>query len=52
MNKTKQLALEAIAITIENLQKEITASVNVTDNLTRAEAIKRLAEAYHNVSKG
>lgn len=53
MNKkepTQTDILEAIAATIKNLAHDIQASPNEQTNLTRAETIRRLAEAYRSVA--
>ena len=53
MNKkepTQFEILEAIAATIKAIATDIQASPNEQTNLTRAEAIRRLAEAYRSVA--
>lgn len=48
MNKTKQLMQEAILLAVDAISKDIQTDTDCQRNLTRAEAIKRLAEAYKN----
>lgn len=52
MRKTKQQTLDIIKDAIRSLKEDILRTSDASENLTRAEAIKRLADAYKSVSKG
>ena len=51
MNKTKKIIQESIAFAIDSISKDIQTDLDADRNLTRAECIRRLAEAYATVSK-
>lgn len=49
-NKTKKLVQETIRQAIESINDDIQVTADQDENLTRAEAIKKLTEAFKNVS--
>lgn len=49
-NKTKKLIQESIALAIDAIKDDIQVTADQEENLTRAEAIKKLTEAFKNVS--
>ena len=49
--KAKELALEAITFAIDELNNGIRIARDAEENLTRAEAIRRLSEAFRNIAE-
>ena len=49
-NKTKKLLQESILLAIDSIREDIQNTADQDENLTRAEAIKKLTEAFKNVS--
>lgn len=51
MSKTKKMIQESIVFAIDSISNSIQTDPDADKNLTRAECIRRLAEAYATVSK-
>lgn len=51
LRRTKRLACESILFAIESIKHEITITCNPDENLTRAKAIKELAEAFNAIAE-
>lgn len=51
MDKTRKLIKQSILLAISALSDDIQGDADKDNNLTRAEAIKRLAEAYRSVDR-
>lgn len=51
-SRTKKLIEQAILLSISAIKFDIESNADATDNATRAQAIKALAEAYDIVRRG
>ena len=51
-NTTKKEIQKSIQTAIESICEDIRTTSDQEENLTRAECIRRLADAYHTVSVG
>jgi hypothetical protein len=51
MKPNKDILKDAILLAVESLRKDICQDANPDNNLTRAQAIKKLTEAYFMASK-
>lgn len=51
LQRVKKRALEAITFAIDELQNDLRICRDADENLTRAEAIKKLAEAFREIAE-
>jgi hypothetical protein len=51
LQRVKKCALEAITFAIDELQNDLRICRDAEENLTRAEAIKKLAEAFREIAE-